>query len=35
MAEESNMADEEKPRAVIPKGEPYIKTDVIDPTFMM
>ena len=29
------MADEEKPRAVIPKGEPYIKTDVINPTFMM
>jgi heterodisulfide reductase subunit D len=35
MAEESNMADEEKPRPVIPKGEPYIKTDVISPTFMM
>jgi len=29
------MADEEKPRPVIPKGEPYIKTDVISPTFMM
>ncbi len=29
------MADEEKPRPVIPKGEPYIKTDMISPTFMM
>jgi heterodisulfide reductase subunit D len=35
MVEESNMADEEKPRPVIPKGEPFIKTDVISPTFMM